>query len=143
MPQEDLLIYRYPVRRLANYRQEILDNLVELNTDLSPDLVFLPAVDDLHQDHAIVAAEGLRAFKGTTIYAYEMPWNNIQFRTSAFIALSERHVERKVCALSHYESQRDRAYMCEEFTRGQARTRGAQIGVEFAETFDVVRTVYR
>ncbi len=143
IPQDDLLIYRFPVRRLADYRQEILDILVELNSRLVPDLVFLPLPDDLHQDHSTVAAEAMRAFKRTTMYAYEMPWNNIVFRTSAFVTLSEHHLERKVCALSHYESQRDRAYMSEEFTRSQARTRGVQIGVPFAEAFDVLRAVYR
>lgn len=143
LPQQHLLIYRYPVRRLAQFRQEILDDLIQLNSDLSPDLVFMPATDDLHQDHSTVSAEALRAFKGTTIYAYEMPWNNIAFRTTAFVALEERHIERKVCALSHYESQRDRAYMSESFTRGLARTRGVAIGATFAEAFDVVRWVYR
>ena len=127
----------------AEHRQEILDILVRLNTQISPDLVFLPLPDDLHQDHSTVAAEGMRAFKGTTIYAYEIPWNNMVFRTSAFVSLSEAQLERKVCALSHYESQRDRPYMSEEFTRSQARTRGVQIGVTFAEAFDVVRAVYR
>lgn len=143
LPQQHLLIYRYPVRRLAEHRQEILDDLVQLNSDLSPDLVFMPAADDLHQDHSTVAAEGLRAFKGTSILAYEMPWNNMAFRTTAFVALDDAHVERKVCALSHYESQRDRAYMSEPFTRGLARTRGVAIGAEFAEAFDVARAVYR
>ncbi len=143
LPQDDLLIYRYPVRRLAAFRQEILDDLVRLNTELSPDMVLLPSTDDLHQDHSTVAIEGFRAFKGTSIYAYEMPWNNMAFRTSAFVAIGEAHLERKICALSHYETQRDRPYMCEEFTRGQARTRGVQIGVPYAEAFDVIRTVYR
>ncbi len=142
IPRENLLIFRYPVRRLAMYRQEILDDLVRLNAELKPDLVFQPATDDLHQDHSTVANEGLRAFKRTTIYAYEMPWNNIAFRTTAFVALEERHIERKVCALSHYESQRDGPYMAESFTRGLARTRGVAIGTEFAEAFDVIRTVY-
>lgn len=141
--QRDLLVYRYPVRRLASYRQEILDDLVRLNDELSPDLVLMHSPDDLHQDHSTVAHEGLRAFKGTTIYAYEMPWNNIAFRTTAFVALGDDDVERKVCALSHYESQRDRPYMHEEFVRGLARTRGATIGVRYAEAYDVIRTVYR
>jgi len=115
----------------------------DLNAELKPDMVFMPSTDDLHQDHTTVASEGLRAFKHTSIYAYEMPWNNIRFRTTAFVALSEEHMERKICALSHYETQRDRPYMDEAFTRGQARTRGVQIGVPYAEAFDVVRTVYR
>jgi N-acetylglucosamine malate deacetylase 1 len=143
LDQERLLIYRYPVRRLASYRQEILDDLVGLQSEISPDLVFMPSTDDLHQDHTTVACEGLRAFKQTTVFAYEMPWNNIAFRTTAFVALEERHIERKVCAISHYESQRNGAYMAESFTRGLARTRGVAIGAEFAEAFDVVRTIYR
>lgn len=142
LPQENLLIYRYPVRRLAEYRQDILDTLVELNARLNPDIVFMPVTDDLHQDHSTVAHEGLRAFKVRTIYAYEMPWNNLVFRTSAFVSVTDEQLERKVCAISHYESQRDRPYMSEDFIRSLARTRGVQIGVRHAEAFDVIRTVY-
>ena len=83
----------------------------------------------------------MRAFKGTTIWGYELIWNNLSFNTQAFVELGERHVEAKVEALAAYASQRHRAYMDGEFIRSQARVRGVQIGLIWAECFEVVRLV--
>ena len=73
--------------------------LVELWEELQPDAVFQPSHHDVHQDHQTIAQEGLRAFKRTTVLGYEIPWNNFDFAYGAYIALEQRHVERKVAAL--------------------------------------------
>lgn len=140
---ENLLIYRYPVRKFAQYRQEILEDLVKLKNNIHPDLVLMPSQNDLHQDHYTVAVEGLRAFKFNSILAYEMPWNNINFRTVSFVYLEERHIEKKLESVKCYRSQTGRKYANEEFIKSLARTRGVQIGVEFAETFEVVRWILK
>ena len=44
----------------------------------------------------MIAAEGLRAFKRTTILGYEIPWNNFDFAYQAYSALEQSHIERKV-----------------------------------------------
>jgi N-acetylglucosamine malate deacetylase 1 len=129
----------FEVRRFPRDRQEILQTMVDLNRDLEPDLVLLPSAEDLHQDHQVVAQEGLRAFKRTSVLAYDIAWNNISFRTTSFVALDERHVDAKIAALDCYRSQSHRPYADPEFLRSQARYRGVQAGVTFAETFDVLR----
>ncbi len=141
IPKSNLLIYRYPVRRFAEHRQEILENLVELQRQLKPTLVFMPSFNDLHQDHHIIAQEGIRAFKKTTILAYEMPWNNINFSTQLFIKLDKRHIEVKLAALREYASQKDKPYANENFIRSLAHTRGVSIDTDYAEAFEVVRGV--
>ncbi|MFW5720992.1 MAG: PIG-L deacetylase family protein [Bacteroidota bacterium] len=138
---DNLLIFRYQVRKFAQYRQEILEDLVRLNKELGPDLVLMPSEHDLHQDHYTVAVEGLRAFKFTSILAYEMPWNNINFKTRSFIHLKEKHVLKKLEAVKCYRSQTGKKYANEEFIRGLAKTRGVQCGVDFAETFEVIRLI--
>ena len=92
--EDNLLIYRYPVRIFAEFRHDILEDLVHLNQQLQPDLVLMPSSNDLHQDHHTISMEGLRAFKFTSIMGYEMPWNNIKFIHNAFVKLEERHVEK-------------------------------------------------
>lgn len=141
IPPANLVLFRCRVRHFAARRQEILEDLVRLNRELEPTLVFMPSVNDLHQDHHVVAAEGLRAYKRRTILAYEMPWNNIQFATQAFIRLREEHVARKVRALAEYRSQTGRPYATEAFLRSLCLTRGVSIGAKFAEAFEVVRWV--
>lgn len=138
---QNLHILDFPVRRFNHYRQEILEELVKYQSQLKPDIVFMPSQNDLHQDHHVVAMEGIRAFKQTTIFAYEIPWNNINFSTQAFIKLDETHMKTKLEALKKYESQMARPYANEECIRGLAKARGVSSGGEYAEAFEVVRLI--
>jgi len=141
--QDNVIIFNFKVRELSYHRQEILEELVKIKNDICPDLVFLPSSNDLHQDHSTVSIEGIRAFKNTTILGYEIPWNNIQFRTESFIILSEENIKTKLNALDAYNSQKERSYANEEFIRSLARTRGVQIGSRYAEAFEVIRWVIK
>jgi N-acetylglucosamine malate deacetylase 1 len=140
---ENLIIYNFKVRELEYHRQEVLDNMVKLKKDISPDKVFVPSTADLHQDHSTVSKEGIRAFKNTTILGYEIPWNNIEFKAEAFVILSEEHLKIKIDALDAYNSQKGKNYAEGEFIRSLARTRGVQIGSEYAEAFEVIRWVIK
>jgi len=141
--EKNLIIYRFPVRELPKYRQNILEELVKIKTSLSPDLVFMPSSKDIHQDHKTIYEEGLRAFKTTSILGYEFPWNNLTFSTTGFIYLSQSHIRKKVSALKKYKSQTHRHYAKEEFITSMAISRGVQIGVEYAEAFEVIRWVIK
>jgi len=139
--KNNILLFDYDVRTFPSKRQEILDDLVSLRKDIAPDLVFMPSVYDIHQDHLTLAEEGLRAFKNSTILCYEVPWNNISFCTSSFIHLKAAHVNKKILALSNYKSQTHRNYAAPEFIRALALTRGVQISARYAEAFNVIRLV--
>ena len=138
---QNLIIYNYQVRKLNYKRQEILENLIELKKTNNFDLVLLPSLKDIHQDHSTIANEGVRAFKNTTILGYELIWNNLAFDTQCFIKLNKSHVESKVNALQAYESQGFRDYLSKEFIFSLAKARGVQIGAEYAEAFEVIRLV--
>lgn len=140
---EDCLVFDFEVRRFPELRQQILDVMIKLNRDYQPDMVFLPSSNDTHQDHQTIAQEGFRAFKRTTMLGYEVPWNNLDFRTSCFVDLPEEHLAAKIRAISMYKSQQHRSYASEEFIRSLARTRGVQIGQNYAETFEVIRWIMR
>ncbi len=141
IPTTHLIIYKYEVRKLNYVRQEILEKLVELKKEIKPNLVFIPSAHDLHQDHQTVATEAIRAFKQVSILGYELPWNTITFHTQGFIKLNRPHVEKKVFALKAYSSQSQKDYASEEFIWSWARTRGTQIGSQYAETFEITRWV--
>ena len=137
----DCIVLDFEVRKFPEQRQGILEKMVHLNKELRPDLVFLPSPNDTHQDHDVVAHEGFRAFKKTTMLGYEVAWNNLDFRTSCFTHLSQQDLDNKVAALSCYESQADRVYAREEAVKSQAIFRGTQIGTRYAEAFEVIRWV--
>jgi LmbE family N-acetylglucosaminyl deacetylase len=139
--KENVIIYNYEVRKLNYARQEILEDLMKYKRKLKPDLVLMPSLNDIHQDHSTIAQEGLRAFKNCTILGYELIWNNLTFDTTSFIKLDKKHIQAKCDALKEYKSQGDRDYMSEEFIYSLARTRGVQIGTKYAESFEVVRWV--
>jgi LmbE family N-acetylglucosaminyl deacetylase len=117
--------------------------MIEIRKEINPDIVFTPSTYDTHQDHKTITEEALRAFKTCTILGFEQPWNNITFNTSAFIPLEEKHIEKKMAALNCYDTQKNRAYLSEEFIRGLAITRGVQIDEKYAEAFEVLRWVMR
>jgi N-acetylglucosamine malate deacetylase 1 len=137
----DLRVFDFEVRTFPTVRQDILEEMIVLQRELDPDCVFMPALIDLHQDHKTIAEEGLRAFKRTTVLAYEIPWNNLNFSQQAYVRLEERHIEQKVQALQCYASQGHRNYLNEDYIRNVALTRGINIGCAFAEVFEVYRWI--
>ncbi len=141
IPPENLSLFDFKVRVFSERRQDILQTIIDLRNKINPDVVFMPSLDDIHQDHYTIAQEGLRAFKFCTILAYEMPWNNLTFETSSFVLLEEHHLQCKINALKEYVSQSHRPYANEEFIRALARTRGVQINATYAETFNVIRWI--
>lgn len=139
IPEERMILFDYDVRRFPEKRQDILDDLIRLKQELNPGLVFCPSANDIHQDHATIYNETLRAYKKTSILGYEEPWNNIVFQTRAFIQLDERHLRKKIDALQCYKSQRHRPYLTEETIRAIATLRGGQLEGGYAEAFEVIR----
>lgn len=139
----NLTILNYPVREFLSYRQQILEDMVRLQNELNPDLVLLPSTNDTHQDHQTISQEGFRAFKKSSMIGYEMPHNNLNFSTHLFTILNLEHLERKIEALKFYESQAHKTYANEGFIKSLARVRGTQIGVEYAEAFEVVRWIIK
>lgn len=141
IPEERLFVHDFEVRTFPDHRQEILELLIELWHEWAPDAVLQPSLGDVHQDHHVIASEGIRAFKRTTVLGYEIPWNTLDFSFQAYVALEPRHVERKVAALERYASQQHRNYANPEYIWNLARTRGINIGRELAEAFEVYRVV--
>jgi len=141
IPPEQLTVHDFEVRTFPERRQDILELLIELWEDWQPEAVLMPSLHDIHQDHQVVAAEGLRAFKRTTILGYEIPWNNFNFEYQAYFELDRSHLERKVAALARYASQQHRKYADPEYIWNLARTNGINVGREYAEVFQVYRVV--
>jgi N-acetylglucosamine malate deacetylase 1 len=138
---KDLIVHDFDVRTFPEHRQDILELLVAMWEDWQPDVVFMPSLHDVHQDHRTIAEEGLRAFKRTTILGYEIPWNNFDFSYQWYVSLDKSHLERKVRALEAYASQQHRRYANGEYVWNVARTHGINVNREYAEVFQVYRVV--
>ena len=141
VPMENISVGNYPVREFPSYRQQILEDMIIMQLDLKPDIVFIPSSFDTHQDHQIISQEGFRAYKKIILIGYEIPWNNLSFRTEAFSIVNSEQVEKKIEALRCYISQLGRSYVTPAFIRSLARTRGGQVGSKFAEAFEIIRWI--
>jgi LmbE family N-acetylglucosaminyl deacetylase len=141
VPQDNRFIYDYPVRELGYHRQDVLEQMVMLNSEVQPEVILVPSAADLHQDHNVVYQESVRAFRHLTMLGYELPWNHITFSTQAFVVLTEDHIKRKWAALTKYESQVEvaRPYFRYEAIESMARVRGLQVKTDFAEAYELIR----
>lgn len=136
---KDCIVLNFEVRKFPEFRQKILDEMIKINNKFNPDLVFLPSTNDTHQDHLTIANEGFRAFKKTSVFAYEVPWNNPKFHASTFISISKDNLLKKINSVAEYNSQKHRDYANSEYIQSLAVTRGVQVGFEFAEAFEIIR----
>lgn len=136
-------LLNYELRYFPAFRQEILENMVELKNKIKPDLVLVPSSNDKHQDHSTIHNEALRAFKKeASIWGYEHPWNNLSFTTDIFVKLEEKHINSKIRALRCYKTQLDKSYFDERYIWSLAYTRGTQVDWTYAEAFELVRLMY-
>lgn len=133
--------YAYNWHRFDTERQEILNHLYNLRMDW--DVVFVPMLGDVHQDHQVLTTEAIRAFKGggRTILGYELPWNRVN-ASDLGIEVSEANIERKFNALRQYVSEEYRTYMGRAFISSLSIVRGQQFGFAFAEAFQVIQMAF-
>jgi LmbE family N-acetylglucosaminyl deacetylase len=132
--------YDFKVRHFPSKRQEILEILVGLKKLLDPDLVLMPSLFDIHQDHNTIAREGLRAFnKSASIFSYEMCHNTVNFNPTIFIELSHEDLNNKILAAECYKSQAFRDYSDMKYIDSIVTMRGIQVGNRYAEAFETVR----
>ena len=142
---ENRIIHNYPVRNLFSHRQSVLDDLVKLKKSINPDLVILPSEYDVHQDHQVVHAEGVRAFlKTSSIWAYELPWNHKVFKPNHIVKLQSEHINKKLEMLSCYQSQiqQKKSYFQVDFIKGLANVRGVQGSCCYGEAFEIIKQIY-
>lgn len=133
--------FDFPVRNFDKHRQEILDCMIKSREEINPSMVFLPSLNDVHQDHQVITNEAMRAFKFCSLIGYEMPWNNPSFKTNYFVKLSDENIEQKCKALECYRSQSHRPYCNDEFIRSLASVRGVQVNTKYAEAFEVMKWI--
>lgn len=134
-------ILDYKVRYFHRDRQSILQKLIDLKKDFNPDVILTPNTKDIHQDHQVISAESIRAFKDKTILGYELPWNCLTLSSRGLITLEKQHIMAKIEAIKCYKSQVQRPYHNEEYIKSLAITRGRRINVPFAESFEPIRII--
>lgn len=136
------IVSSYETRNYSRDRQEILDQLIQLREKFKPDLVYTPAKTDIHQDHVTITHEAMRAFRFSTILGYELPYNAVEPQElRKFVNVTDELLQLKVTAIGCYKSQASRTYVKPDLIYSLARVRGLQGGIQFAESFEVIRWI--
>lgn len=146
LDRDKIIIYRFKVRQFPAFRQKILEIMTALRKKIEPSIVFIPSMQDFHQDHAVVCQEGIRAFRRTaTLLGYDFPWNVLyEQRLNYFVELEHRHIMAKIKSIQAYKSQIAKANNCftPEYLKSLAIERGNRVGVRFAESMELMRSVW-
>lgn len=132
---------KFETRRFKQSRQDILEYLFSLNKKHMPDVVFVHTDADLHQDHSVVTEESLRAFRGTSLFGFDVIRSSHGFFPSLLIEVSEADVDKKIESLKAYKTYADKYYFSPELTRSILIRNGALAEKQFAEGFNIFRMV--
>jgi len=139
--KEKIVLGPFTTRVFPDARQEILEYFLSLRRDFKPDLIFVHSKQDVHQDHLTMTDEALRAFRGLTVLGFDVVRSSYGFFPHFLVEVSEEDVNKKIEALSCYETYRDRYYFNSELTRSIMVRHGALAERRFAEGFDILRIV--
>jgi LmbE family N-acetylglucosaminyl deacetylase len=141
VPREKIILGPFTTRVFPESRQDILEYFLKLRREFHPDLVFIHAKQDIHQDHLTMTDEALRAFRGITVLGFDVVRSSYGFFPHFLMEVSEEDVNKKIEALACYETYRDRYYFNSELTRSIMVRHGALAERPFAEGFDILRIV--
>jgi LmbE family N-acetylglucosaminyl deacetylase len=135
-------VFNIPTRIFHDYKSKIRNILYEIATTSNVDIVFTTPINDIHQDHIVLADEVLRLFREKTIFGYEVIRSGYNFRPQMHVRLTEKIVEKKIKAAQSYRSQWSTTksggyYFAKDVMKGLMRARGAQFGLEYAEAFEI------
>lgn len=136
-PGSSVTVLDLPDSRLPEHWNDTKQALEDLGSGYRPDLVFLPRVDDAHQDHRLVGQLASTVWRDSLLLHYEIPkWDADLVPPTHYVAVSEANARRKVELLDlSYPSQRSRDWWDEELFLGLMRLRGVESRNRYAEGF--------
>ncbi len=141
VPEKNVILGQFETRRFPEFRQEILEYMIQLNKTFQPEIVFVHTKADIHQDHGTITEEALRAFRGTSVLGYDVLRSSYGFFPNFLVEVTERDVECKIAALSCYHTYDSKYYFDPGITRATMIRHGALAERPFAEGFDMLRVV--
>lgn len=139
--KENIIVGNFTTRKFQHERQEILEFLIDFKRKIMPDIVFTHSKADIHQDHCTVTEEVLRAFRGTSVFGFDVIRSSYGFFPAFLVEVNEMDVEKKVAALDEYKTYSKKYYFDPLTTRAILIRNGAIAERPYAEGFDILRMI--
>jgi N-acetylglucosamine malate deacetylase 1 len=141
VPEQNVVLGPFETRRFPECRQEILEYMIQLNKSFRPEVVFVHTRADIHQDHATITEEALRAFRGTSVLGFDVLRSSYGFFPNFLVEVTAQDAECKVAALAEYKTYASKYYFDPSITRATMIRHGALAERPFAEGFDILRII--
>ncbi len=124
---------------------KVIDSLLK---KYNPDIVFTHWNHDSHQDHNALTDGVIASTRKNkcSVYMYEqtLPGGIVpeSFRAQVFVEIEEDQINEKIESVNAHQSQivKNNKWWLDGI-RGRAMYRGNQIGVQYAEAFEVIKQV--
>ena len=137
--QKDVIFGKFEDSFFPYQGSEIKKYMHQLSREFSPDVIFTHYGRDLHQDHRLLSELTWNAFRDHWILEYEIvKYDGDLGAPNVFVPLHESTCRTKIeLLLSHFQSQRGRAWFTEDAFRSIQRLRGIECNSEsgYAEAF--------
>jgi LmbE family N-acetylglucosaminyl deacetylase len=118
---------------------QIKEYFEKLKTEFSPDVIFTPSREDLHQDHKLISELTWNTFRAHLILEYEVvKYDGDLGKPNVYFPLSEEVCSEKIeIILQTFKSQTRRSWFTEDAFRAIMRIRGIETNGELkhAEAF--------
>jgi|TARA_B110000259_G_C13981105_1_gene388647 N-acetylglucosamine malate deacetylase 1 len=143
-----LSLNQYPIYKISNIIKKYISNI-------QPEIIFIPSINDIHEDHKIifkaakVATRMNKISKLKKILSYEVlsetEWNENEeaFSPNYFVRLNKSDINNKIKAFLKYKSQVKKFPhpRSKEAILSLSRIRGSQVFMEYAEAFKVEKII--
>lgn len=145
---EDFTVLDFP-NKYMQFSGDMVEALDKIISEYDPDMIFTHHPQDTHQDHVAVSHSTIAAARRkNNIYFYEPVYPSgrsyVPFKPQLFIPLLKCQVEDKLEALRMHVTEYNK-FGKEDWLKNveaRARFRGSEVGREFAECFEVLRTEF-
>lgn len=154
---KESIFLNLPVCELADSSKiELNTKIEEVVRQVQPDIVYMPFIGDMHLDHRYVTEAvlvAIRPYTGKSVkkaYMYEtlsetgwnLPYGDKCFSPNSWVDISST-IDFKIKAMKCYKSQIQMAPHPRsiEGIKSLAEYRGSTIGVQYAESFMLVREI--
>jgi hypothetical protein len=136
-PNASVTVLDLPDSRLPEHWGVAKSALEDLKRLHQPDVLFVPRIDDAHQDHRLVGQLASTVWRDALIMHYEIPkWDADLIPPTHYVAVSETNAQRKVALLNEsFPSQCERDWWDDELFLGLMRLRGIETRSKYAEGF--------
>jgi LmbE family N-acetylglucosaminyl deacetylase len=141
VPASQVIVEKFITRDFPDLRQDILEYLLKIRREFKPDVVFVHSRADIHQDHNVATEEALRAYRGTTVLGFDVVRSSYGFFPHFLAKVNAEDVEKKIEALSRYNTYSDKYYFDPALLKATMVRNGALAECPYAEGFDILRIV--